>query len=223
MRIGTLLFILLAAFTSSLSAQEGFLGGRITDADTKAGIEFATVFLKKTNIAVETDINGYYRINVPTDQKYTIVVSRIGFKNFEKEMKKFRSTEKRNLDIGMAPEAMDIEVVVTETRLRDVESINEEVTELKKLPSTTGNLESVLPSIALGVNSGTGGELSSQYNVRGGNYDENLVYVNDFEIYRPQLIRSGQPVRGSLFRPFKSPDIVSMVQRHNRSFVTETL
>jgi hypothetical protein len=64
--------------------------------------------------------------------------------------------------------------------------------ELKLLPSTTGNLESVLPHIALGTNTGAGGELTSQYQVRGGNYDENLVYVNDFEIYRPQLIRAGQ-------------------------------
>jgi hypothetical protein len=54
------------------------------------------------------------------------------------------------------------------------------VEELKLLPSTTGNLESILPHIALGASSGTGGELTSQYNVRGGNYDENLVYVNDF-------------------------------------------
>src|SRR4030095_350609 len=45
--------------------------------------------------------------------------------------------------------------------------------------------------IALGISSGTGGELTCQYNVRGGNYDENLVYVNDFEIYRPLLVRSG--------------------------------
>jgi hypothetical protein len=52
-------------------------------------------------------------------------------------------------------------------------------------------LESILPHIALGASSGTGGELTSQYNVRGGNYDENLVYVNDFEIYRPLLVRSG--------------------------------
>lgn len=58
------------------------------------------------------------------------------------------------------------------------------------LPSTTGNLE-VTARIALGTNAGTGGELSSQYQVRGGNYDENLVYVNDFEIYRPQLSAPG--------------------------------
>jgi len=70
--------------------------------------------------------------------------------------------------------------------------VREEVTEFKKLPTASGNFESILPHIALGASGGTGGELSSQYNVRGGNYDENLVYVNDFEIYRPQLIRSGQ-------------------------------
>ena len=63
---------------------------------------------------------------------------------------------------------------------------------MKFLPSASGNIESLLPHIALGTSSGTGGELSSQYNVRGGNYDENLLYINDFEIYRPQLIRSGQ-------------------------------
>ena len=70
--------------------------------------------------------------------------------------------------------------------------LRKNVEAIKMSPSTTGNLESALPHIALGARSGTGGELSSQYNVRGGNYDENLVYVNDFEIFRPQLIRSGQ-------------------------------
>ncbi len=190
MRIILLLFFCFS--TLVLTAQDGNLSGRITDADTRSGVEFATVYLKDTTVVVETDINGYYRMAVPTGEKFTFVVSRVGYKDFEKELKKFRSNEKRNLDVGLAPQAMDIEVVVTETRLKDVAIIREEVTELKKLPSTTGNLESVLPHIALGANSGTGGELSSQYNVRGGNYDENLVYVNDFEIYRPQLIRSGQ-------------------------------
>ena len=49
-----------------------------------------------------------------------------------------------------------------------------------------------MPSIALGTSAGSGGELSSQYNVRGGNYDENMVYVNDFEVYRPQLIQNSE-------------------------------
>jgi hypothetical protein len=84
-------------------------------------------------------------------------------------------------------------VVIRDRRLDDAGMVREKnIEELKLLPSTTGNLESVLPHIALGTNTGAGGELTSQYQVRGGNYDENLVYVNDFEIYRPQLIRAGQ-------------------------------
>ena len=86
----------------------------------------------------------------------------------------------------------DLEVIVRKSKIEDAGLIREDVTELKLIPTTTGNLESVLPHIALGTSGGTGGELSSQYNVRGGNYDENLVYVNDFAIYRPQLIRAGQ-------------------------------
>jgi hypothetical protein len=82
--------------------------------------------------------------------------------------------------------------------------IRENLDHLKLIPSTTGNFESILPHIALGTSSGTGGELSSQYQVRGGNYDENLVYVNDFEIYRPQLVRSGQQEGLS----FPNPDLI---------------
>jgi len=97
------------------------------------------------------------------------------------------------LDVKLAPTESNLEVVVSERRLDDAGLVREKNIEaLKLLPSSTGNLESVLPHIALGTNMGTGGELSSQYQVRGGNYDENLVYVNDFEIYRPQLIRAGQ-------------------------------
>ena len=187
------LFLIIFCLSQNVFAQsEGYISGRITDAVTFEGVDFATVYLVGTNNAVETDQNGFYRITVPALKKISIAVSRIGYSEYIKELKKLRVKERRNLDIGMAPENMDIEVVVKESRLKETGIIKEEVTELRKLPSTTGNLESVLPNIALGTNSGTGGELSSQYNVRGGNYDENLVYVNDFQIYRPQLIRAGQ-------------------------------
>ena len=176
----------------SKAQSTGNISGRITDAVSGEGVDFATVFIVGTSNAVETDQNGFYRIQVPALQKINISVTRIGYQEYSKELKKLRANERRNLDVGLAPDDMDIEVVVKESRLKETASIKEEVTELKKLPSTTGNLESVLPNIALGTNSGTGGELSSQYNVRGGNYDENLVYVNDFQIYRPQLIRAGQ-------------------------------
>ena len=99
---------------------------------------------------------------------------------------------RRQVDVGLAPSDSDIEVIVRESKLEEAGMVRENVEQLKLIPTTTGNFESILPHIALGTSGGTGGELSSQYNVRGGNYDENLVYVNDFEIYRPQLIRAGQ-------------------------------
>ncbi|MEO6189590.1 MAG: Plug domain-containing protein, partial [Saprospiraceae bacterium] len=84
------------------------------------------------------------------------------------------------------------EVVITELSKNEDNLIHEKTKAFELLPSVSGNIESILPSIALGVRSSAGGELSSQYSVRGGSYDENLVYINDFEIYRPQLIRNGQ-------------------------------
>ena len=192
MYIKQLLVLFFFLSGNALIAQTGNISGRITDASTGQGVDFATVYIDGTNTATETDMNGFYRLDVPAKIKLTLAVSRIGYKDYKDEVKKLREGERRNMDIGMAPENMDIDVVVRESRLKETAVIREEVTELKKLPSTTGNLESVLPNIALGTNSGTGGELSSQYNVRGGNYDENLVYVNDFQIYRPQLVRAGQ-------------------------------
>ena len=103
-----------------------------------------------------------------------------------------KKRELKKVNVLLAPATADIEITVTDSKIEDLGMVREDVEEFQTLPTTTGNFESVLPHIALGTSGGTGGELSSQYNVRGGNYDENLVYVNDFEIYRPQLIRAGQ-------------------------------
>jgi len=103
-----------------------------------------------------------------------------------------KSGQRRNINLKMVPRASDLEITVRAGKIDDVGMVREDVTELKVLPTASGNFESILPHIALGLSSGSGGELTSQYNVRGGNYDENLIYVNDFEIFRPQLIRSGQ-------------------------------
>ena len=180
--------------TISLFAQDrdASVYGTIKDAESSEKIDIVTVYIEGTNFAVETNENGFYRIKVPSNQPFTVVFSRIGYKPASVDITGLETGKSRKIDLAMAAIESDMEIVVTESKIEEAGIIREEVTELKLLPTTTGNLESVLPSIALGTSSGTGGELSSQYNVRGGNYDENLVYVNDFEIYRPQLIRAGQ-------------------------------
>lgn len=190
-----LTFLLPLLAFATLHAQEpadAFVEGRITDALTEEPVELVTVYVDGTSRVAETAVNGRYRLAVPSGKKLTLVFTRIGYTERRQEAGPLQAASTLKLNVEMQPLASDIEIVVTDTRVGDQGMIREDMTELKLLPTTTGNLESVLPHIALGASSGTGGELSSQYNVRGGNYDENLVYVNDFEIYRPQLIRAGQ-------------------------------
>jgi hypothetical protein len=178
MRFQSSLFFVLLCFSTFLNAQSAVIYGRITD-ETKNG--------------VSSDESGKFSIQVPANQRINLVFRRIGYKETQAAVLPLNEGARYGLDISMVPSVSTIEAVISERRLDEGGMVKERnIKDLKLLPTTTGNLESVLPHIALGTNAGTGGELSSQYQVRGGNYDENLVYVNDFEIYRPQLIRAGQ-------------------------------
>ncbi len=189
-----LLFACVACLQPLLGQQSGkaYISGLVRDALSDAPIDVATVYVKGTNFATETVANGRYRLEVPVNQEAEVVFSRIGYKEATYKLMPMPPNTTRQVDVALAPAETGLEVIVRESRIQESGMIREDVTQFKLLPTTTGNLESILPHIALGASSGTGGELSSQYNVRGGNYDENLVYVNDFEIYRPQLIRAGQ-------------------------------
>lgn len=188
------IFIIIAYFaTASLWAQgTATVFGKVTDASTGAPLELVTVYLDEIKTVVETKRDGSYEILVPADERFTLVFSRVAYQEARTDLAPTPEGRRRKIDVALVPIDVGVEVIVRESRVEDAGMVREDIEDLRLLPTTTGNLESVLPAIALGVSSGTGGELSSQYNVRGGNYDENLVYVNDFEIYRPQLIRAGQ-------------------------------
>ncbi|MBI5914996.1 MAG: TonB-dependent receptor [Bacteroidetes bacterium] len=183
---------LLACGTLFSQEKKALLTGTVTDALSGQPVDLVTVFLKNTNTASETAVNGTWRLEVPAGQRLVLVFSRVGFKESSVDVEPLPAGAKQQIDVAMPPSDASVEVVVRESRIEQGGMVRENTGDLKLLPSTTGNLESMLPHLALGTTSGSGGELTSQYNVRGGNYDENLVYVNDFEIYRPQLIRAGQ-------------------------------
>lgn len=190
-----LLLLLIFCWPFLLSGQtRATITGRVTDAFSEEPVELVTIFLEDSTATffTETARNGRYRIDIPANQALRIGFSRIGYKESFVQVDPMPAGSLRQLDLVLAPQESDLEVEVRASKLLNDGAIREDVDQLKVLPSTSGNLESLLPHIALGASSGTGGELSSQYNVRGGNYDENLVYVNDFAIYRPQLIRAGQ-------------------------------
>ena len=192
------LIIVLSVFLVSIdksiaqSSISAIITGTVTDGLTDLPVEFVTVYLKGSSNAVETDASGRYNINVPAQKAFVLVFTRIGYKESVVNADAMPNGSSRQFDITLAPTTSDIEIEIRSSRIQEAGMVREGVEQLRLLPSTSGNLESLLPHLALGASSGTGGELSSQYNVRGGNYDENLVYVNDFEIYRPQLIRAGQ-------------------------------
>ncbi|MFZ1749017.1 MAG: TonB-dependent receptor [Saprospiraceae bacterium] len=186
------LCLVVVCFSMGLQGQSGVVFGIVRDIDTNAGIDYVTVFVDGTGNATETDINGQYKINVEADKKIVLKFSRLGYTDISVNVESMSDGQKRNINVKMAPKSSDLEIIVRAGKIEDVGMVREEVNELKILPTASGNFESILPHIALGLSSGSGGELTSQYNVRGGNYDENLIYVNDFEIFRPQLIRSGQ-------------------------------
>lgn len=192
-RIFTSFLIVCAFSATALSQQTAIVFGRITDASTEQPIELVTVFVKGGKSNVTSDERGNFSIQVPAGQRVSLGFRRVAFKETSADILAMSPGARFALDIAMAPVQSNLEVVISERRLDDGGMIKEKnLKDLRLLPSATGNLESVLPHLALGTSVGSGGELTSQYQVRGGNYDENLVYVNDFEVYRPQLIRAGQ-------------------------------
>lgn len=166
--------------------------GRVLDEATNEPVDFVTIHQKATSEATESNEQGLFKIEMDLSISKELVFNRIGYETYTWVITKANVNRVKRANIRLKPSTLDLDVTIKDAKLEEASMVKESVEELIKLPSTTGNLESVLPHIALGATSGTGGELSSQYNVRGGNYDENLIYVNDFEIFRPQLIRAGQ-------------------------------
>jgi len=186
-----ILFIICIFSSCVIHAQTSVVFGLVRDIDSNQGIELVTVHEQGKTDAISSDLYGQYRIEITPDKVVNLIFSRLGYQEISIRVDPTKTFEKRNINVKMVPKTSELEVVVRAGRIEDVGMVREEVNELKILPTASGNFESILPHLALGLSAGSGGELTSQYNVRGGNYDENLVYVNDFEIFRPQLIRSG--------------------------------
>jgi len=152
----------------------------------------ANVSLKNSGTGVITNPDGSYELLLPkSQQRFTIIYSFLGYETVE-EIVSFFNTETITLNVSLQSTAVDIvELEIKADRRSDAGSMTRLSTfQVEQLPTAgAGGVEALIKTLP-GVSSNN--ELSSQYSVRGGNFDENLVYVNDFEIYRPFLVRSGQ-------------------------------
>jgi len=199
---GTLTFLItiLISFNSLFAQESTFISGYVTDVDGVA-IEYVNVYDSVRFIGTSTDVNGFYQIEAPIDET---VFLRFTFTGFKKVVKSVRTNEGVNssLDVQLQKDIYEIDIfTVTDESDREAGIMRIDPKTLEVLPSANGGVEAIIKTLP-GVSSNN--ELSSQYSVRGGNFDENLVYVSDFEITRPFLIRSGQQEGLS----FINPDLV---------------
>jgi hypothetical protein len=178
--------------------------GKITDGNGNA-VFMVNISVDGNTLGTISDKNGMYELRLPANTELIINFSCIGFQTIRYSFKG-ESGIRSQLDQVLAVSyktLQEVQISSNYDRTSNLTRIN--VRTLDMLPNSAGGLETLIKTLP-GVSSNN--ELSSQYSVRGGNFDENLVYVNDIEIYRPFLIRSGQQEGLS----FINPDMVSSVQ-----------
>lgn len=198
MRIKTIIFqIICLLVTVTASAQTFTLHGRVTD-ENNDPIEFASVSCLKQGKMTMTSLKGEYSMQLHSADSVVIKFSMIGYKAKTRVLRRPRG--KQTLQIVLHSDENQLgEVTVTGKKIEtgQMEDISKD--HLKSLPSASGNAVEELIQSQAGVS--THSELSSQYNVRGGSFDENSVYIDNVEIYRPFLVRSGQQEGISVINP----------------------
>jgi len=186
-----------------VSAQVGMITGKVNDENNQP-VELVNVSILGYPGGTATAIDGSYSLQVPAGKQLKIIYSFIGYKT-DTAYVKVNAGEKLRVNHTIISVATELESIIVEDRqLRNTNLTRIDPRIVNALPTSSGGIEALLKTMP-GVVSNN--ELSSQYSVRGGNYDENLVYVNDIEIYRPFLVRSSQQEGLS----FLNSDLVSSV------------
>jgi len=177
--------------------------GKITDEQGRA-VELANIAIPGTQVGGTSNMKGEYSFRVPAGRELKIVVSYIGFRP-ESALLKLKAGEEREINFILKTSLQELDPIeIYENQIRQTNTIRIDPKETEVIPTMKNGVEDLIITQP-GVSSSN--ELSSQYSVRGGNFDENLVYVNGIQIYRPFLIRSGQQEGLS----FVNSDLVSSI------------
>ena len=184
----SLLLFLFIIISSTLSAQNAIIKGIVLDENN---IPISEVNVSIGTRGTQTNFDGFFVLEVPSKKKLDLVFSHVTFKNIKISVPSLSPNADFEINPVMSLAIEQIgEVVISRNKRKRIEGITTISPEaVRKIPGANAGVENLIKSLP-GVNSNN--ELSTQYAVRGGNYDENLVYVNEIEVYRPFLIRSGQ-------------------------------
>ena len=184
-----LLFALIISTFARAQAREVRVFGYVLDTDNR-GVELANVYVEEnTAVGTTTNQNGYYELFIDLHDTVTLVYSMIGYETIRQQLYTTREVIGVNVVLPTNEELLS-EITVSAIQRQTNSMDRVDIGTARLMPDATGgSIESLLITFA-GVSQNN--EMSSQYNVRGGSYDENSVYVNGLEVHRPLLIRSGQ-------------------------------
>ena len=185
-------------------AQSFTLQGRVVD-ESGSPVEFASVSCLKQGKMTMTSLKGEYSLQLHSADSVEVRFSMVGYKTKIRVLRRPRGKQTLQVVLYSNDNELD-EVTVTGTRIQSGQTQELKKEHLKNLPSVSGNAVEELIQSQAGVS--THSELSSQYNVRGGSFDENSVYINNVEVYRPFLVRSGQQEGISVI----NPDMVEKIE-----------
>lgn len=193
--IAALLFILISV--SAFGEGRIKITGYVRDADGNP-LELVNVRVKNTLIGSMTNEKGYYSFSISPGDSISIIYSCLGYNKAERIIPSAQADMRLNVQMNYTSfDLGEVSVTAIRKQTTTMESLNAD--KIKLLPDPSGgSIESLVVTFA-GVSSNN--ELSSQYSVRGGSYDENIVYVNGIEVFRPLLIRSGQQEGLSFINP----------------------
>lgn len=187
-----------------IGLSQSSINGKVLDAE-KTPISNAFIKIKGSAISTYSTVDGSYSLDIPSN-KILIVQISASTETIEKEIGPFLANKKYKQNFNLESSISLETAIVIGDKNRDRPLIKIDPKKLEYFSNTSG-FEQKLKLIGMGISS-SGGELSSGYSVRGGNFDENLVYVNDIEVYRPFLVRSGQQEGLSVI----NPDMVDQVE-----------
>ena len=190
---------LLALLATALGcvAQTFTLRGRVTDGEGNP-VEFASVTCPSQGRATVTSLQGQYELKLLSADSVVVKFSMLGYRTKTRVLRRPKGTQ--TLQVTLTEQTSTLgEVTVAGQKIQSGQTQDISTKPLHSLPSTTGNAVEELIQSQAGVS--THSELSSQYNVRGGSFDENSVYINSVEVYRPFLVRSGQQEGLSVINP----------------------
>lgn len=180
-----------------LKAQSVLIKGKVID-DQRSPIELAQVRVEGTGFGAVCNLQGEYRLTCESSDSVVVVFSMIGYETRKRVLK--NPVDSITLNVTLPPLGYQLgEVQVEEIRRQTSTMTDVNMDDLKHMGNASGGGVERLITSQAGVS--THSELSSQYNVRGGSFDENSLYINGIEVYRPLLIRSGQQEGLSIINP----------------------